>query len=263
MLQGIDLAAANVTSIHEPCPAVISETELKTRDLLISSPDEERRMEGVNSIKRSIDLAVEIGCHNIVVHCGQIQVEDPIENRLRSLFNEGGRDSDEYKELFDAFLVQRASLIGPYFGAVKKSLTELLDYAWSHRVRLGIENRYHFLDIPSLDEMGEILDMADPDRLGFIYDMGHAQTLDRLGFFLHETWLQRYTGRMIGMHLHDVLGIHDHLAPGWGEIDYKKIAPYLPKSAFRTLEVTAANTPERIREGLRILEQSGCVSLVE
>ena len=79
MLAGIDLKRFNVKSIHEPCPAVISANELKKQDLLISSPDETRRREGINSIKRSLDLAAELGCKTIVVHCGQIQGDTGLE----------------------------------------------------------------------------------------------------------------------------------------------------------------------------------------
>src|SRR5512141_753804 len=61
MLAGVDLGRSRVGSLHEPCPAAISAAELKKRDLLISSPEEERRREGVNSIKRTIDLAAELG----------------------------------------------------------------------------------------------------------------------------------------------------------------------------------------------------------
>ena len=50
-------------------------------------------------------------------------------------------------------------------------------------LRLGLENRYHFFDLPSPDEMEELLSLASPDRLGFVYDVGHAQALDRLGFY--------------------------------------------------------------------------------
>ena len=63
------------------------------------------------------------------------------------------------------------------------------------------------LDIPTLDEMEVILALAGPDQLGFIYDVGHAQTQDRLGFSPHEGWLKRYANRIIGAHLHDVIGI--------------------------------------------------------
>ncbi len=103
--------------------------------------------------------------------------------------------------------------------------------------------------------------LAGPDRLGFLYDVGHAQTLDRLGFSPHEEWLKRYASRIIGVHLHDVTGVDDHRAPGLGEVDFRMVASYLPKEAYRALEVQSFNTPEQIKAGMQILVDTGCVRL--
>ncbi len=62
MLEGIDPGQYQISSVHEPCPADVSEDELKKRDWLISSTDETNRNEGVNAIKRSISMAEEDGC---------------------------------------------------------------------------------------------------------------------------------------------------------------------------------------------------------
>ncbi len=263
MLAGIDLKRFEISSIHEPCPAATSASELKKQDLLISSPDATRRQEGINSIKRSLDLAAELGCGVIVVHCGQVQGDTSIESQLKSLFTKHQIDSPEYHELKERFSVLRASLVGPYLEALRKSLLELLDYAGRFNIRLGIENRFHYFDIPTFEEMGEILDLAGPERLGFLYDIGHAQVQDRLGFSPHQAWLDGFAGRIIGVHIHDVLGIQDHLAPGLGEVDFRKIAPYLPQDAFRTIEISPANTPEQIKDGMKNLVDAGCVNLLE
>ncbi len=263
MLAGLDLSQYEISSIHEPCPAVISSVLLRKQDLLISSPDEKRRKQGVDSIKRSIDLARELGSRTVVVHCGQLQGGEMSEQELRALFNSGQIDSHEYQVLKSRFIEWRASQIGPYLASVKISLVELLEYARHSNIRLGIENRYHFFDIPALDEMGELLALAGSDQLGFVYDVGHAQTLDRLGFYPHEEWLKRYASRIIGVHLHDVVGVDDHQAPGMGEVDFRMVASYLPGDAYRALEVQSFNTPEQIKTGMQILVNTGCVKLID
>ena len=83
----------------------------------------------------------------------------------------------------------------PRLAALKRSLVELLDYAAGSGIRLGLENRYHYLEFPSPDELEELLGLAAPDRLGFIYDVGHAQALSRLGFYPHDEWLKRFAAR--------------------------------------------------------------------
>jgi sugar phosphate isomerase/epimerase len=101
--------------------------------------------------------------------------------------------------------------------------------------------------------------LADADRLGFIYDSGHAQALDCLGFYPYEDWLKRFSNRIIGSHLHDAIGIQDHLAPGLGEIDFNMVAAYLPDNAFRTMEVQSHNSNEQVKNGIRKLVEAGCV----
>jgi sugar phosphate isomerase/epimerase len=117
------------------------------------------------------------------------------------------------------------------------------------------------MEIPSPDEMEVLLSLADSERLGMIYDVGHAQVLDILGFYPHEEWLQRLGPRIIGTHLHDVLGTTDHYAPGLGNFDFSMVAAYLPDHAFRTCEFQTFNTPEQVKAGLQVLVERGCVKL--
>jgi len=259
MLAGIELDHYQFSSIHEPCPADISTETLKARDWLVSSPDEESRRQGVASIKRSIDLAQALGAGIVVMHSGSIHADGSLEINLRALFETGQVHSQEYPEIKNRMADIRAARAGVYLDSVKKSLLELLEYAGRFGVRLGLENRYHYFDIPNPDEMGFLLGLAGPDQLGFVYDTGHAQALDRLGFYPHEDWLQRYSARMIGVHLHDVIGITDHYAPGLGEVDFDRLAAYLPADAFRTCEFQVVNTTEQVKAGLKFLAEHGCI----
>jgi sugar phosphate isomerase/epimerase len=259
MLSNINLDHYQFSSIHEPCPADISTKELVDRDWLISSDDEDSRRCGVESIKKSIALAHELGAPIIVIHCGTIPSKVSYESKLRALFEAGDTRSNEYQEIKSRFIQYRQDQIVPRLKAVNKSLNELIDYTDQFHVKLGLENRYHYMDIPSIDEMGELLNLADSSQLGFIYDVGHAQSLDRLGFYPHEEWLKRYSSRMLGAHLHDVIGVTDHYAPGLGEIDFKIIAKYLPENAFRTFEMLPGNTLAQVNHGLNYMVETGCI----
>lgn len=259
MLAGIDLKTYRFSSVHEPCPADISTERLKALDWLISASEEDNRRQGVAVVKRSIDLAKTLDVSVIVVHSGLVYPNHSLESDLRTLFNAGLKHSHEYLDIKNRLIDFRAELAGPHLEAVKKSLAELIEYASLSGIRLGLENRYHYFDIPTLDEMEMLLSLAGADQMGFIYDVGHAQALDRLGFFPHEAWLKRYANRIIGVHLHDVNGVDDHYAPGLGEVDFKLIAPYLPDNAFRTCELRPASTPEEIKSGLKYLAEKDCI----
>jgi sugar phosphate isomerase/epimerase len=259
MLEGLHLNGHRFSSIHEPCPADISLPVLKKRDWLISAVDETCRREGVAAVQRSLDLACQLGARVVVVHAGSVDLDRSLEDLLSALFNSGKNRSKEFDEIKQQLMNKRRDLALPRLQAVKKSLIELLDHASGRGVALGLENRFHYMEIPGPDELDELLGLADPERLGFIYDVGHAQALSRLGFYPHEEWLKRFGARIIGTHLHDVLGIQDHLLPGQGDVDFDRIAAYLPKNAIRTLEFQGFNTHEQVKAGLNFLQEHGCI----
>ena len=260
MLEGIDLHQHQFSSVHEPCPADISEDELKKRDWLISSTDEARRMEAVKAIKRSIDIASRLGASAIVIHAGHTTPDhDKLEKKLRDLIDAGQRDSDEYRVNFARMLKVRAEHVKDSFAAVQRSIQELLDYAEPLRIRLGLENRYHYLEHPNPDELEILLKLAGSEQIGFLYDIGHAETLERLGFYSHSEWLERFASRMIGSHLHDVIATVDHYAPGLGDLDFGMAAASLPDNAFRTCEFQNFNSTEQVRAGLEFLVKHKCI----
>lgn len=105
--------------------------------------------------------------------------------------------------------------------------------------------------------MTTLLDLLDNEVIGFWYDVGHAQTLGQLGFTSHEAWLHRFASQMVGVHLHDVIGIDDHQAPGLGEVDWDMVLHYLPKGVHYTVEVQPQNTPAQIMAGMVFLTEKG------
>jgi len=259
MLAGIDLSRFQFSSVHEPCPADISAEELKKRDWLISSTNEENRRAGVKAIQRSIALATQLNASAVVIHAGHTRPDTGLEKKLRALIESGKRASDEYAEIQRQIIQIRAEAAEAGFESVRKSIVELLAYAETSKVCLGIENRYHYLEFPNPDELQTLLGLAGPDRIGFIYDVGHAYTLDYLGFYPHEEWLKRFASRIVGTHLHDVASLTDHYAAGLGAVDFSMVAKYLPENAFRTCEFQTFNTPEQLNAGLKVLAGHGCI----
>jgi sugar phosphate isomerase/epimerase len=258
MLNGADLID-RVSSVHEPCPADISADELKKRDWLVSSLNEDCRREGVKVIQRSVDLAAQLHASTVVIHAGHVSLDTGLEKKLRTLIADGQRESEEYREIRGQMNQIRAASARAALEAVKNSILELLAYAEKQNVKLGIENRYHFMEIPSPDELEVLLSFAGNDRIGMLYDVGHAQALDILGFYPHEEWLERFGPRIMGTHLHDVLGTSDHYAPGLGNVDFSMVAAYLPENAFRSCEFQTFNTPEQVKAGLEFLVKQGCI----
>ena len=258
-LTGIDLAGIPILSLHEPCPADVSLAILSQKDWLVSATDEIKRQQGVRMIMRTIDLAERLGVQHIVVHPGTVGLPNTDEKLLRKWIESGQGDSEDAKALRQQMLSNRNEVCLVRMDSVVKSLKELLEYIGKRPIHLALENRYHYMDIPTPVELGELLKLAGPDQLGFQLDVGHARALERMGFYSMREWLEKYGNRIMGVHLHDVVMLEDHAAPGKGDIDYAAIADFIPEQAQRTLEVRGYNTLESIQTGLHLLEQAGLV----
>jgi sugar phosphate isomerase/epimerase len=247
-----------IVSVHEPCPADISVGELKKRNWLISAPNERDRREGVSAVKKSIDLAAKYNAPVVIVHPGKVDLDVAVDNKIRDLYRQGKKETPEYTRLKEQFITARAAQALVNFSAVRHSMIELAEYAGERGITLGLENRYHYFEIPSPDELCDLLELGF-ENVGFWYDVGHAETWDQLGFVNHEEWLRRFSSRIVGVHLHDVVGIDDHHVAGEGKIDWEMVRRYLPANALRTCEFQNNNSPEQVASGVKWLVEKGCI----
>jgi HAD superfamily hydrolase (TIGR01549 family) len=258
----IDFNQFRAGSVHDPCPATINMNVLKEKDWMISSRDEECRKKGVEVAFRTIDLAVKLGANSVIIHPGQINGDRSMDHQLREMYDKGLKSTPEYESLRVVIIADRARKAAPYVDSAIHSLQEIIEYCRFTELSLGLENRYRYYDIPIIDEMALFLDLCKEPWYGFQYDVGHAYTLDQLGYCSHQEWLERYGSRIVGVHLHDVIGIIDHQAPGLGDVDFNMVAKYLPKYAYRTLEIGAQASQQEITAGMDVLVETGCVQKI-
>jgi sugar phosphate isomerase/epimerase len=258
MLDGLSLNGM-IPSVHEPCPADVSTAVLKERNWLISATEEENRQQGMAAVRRSIDLAHELGARVVIVHPGRVDVDPAYESKLVHLYHSGKFDQPEYVQAKQQYETARAAQADVNMKAVQQSLLELAEYADRLGIRLALENRFHYHEIPLPDELDKLLNLGCGDVIGYWHDIGHAQVLQHQGFYPHEEWLRRFAGHMLGVHLHDVIGIKDHLAAGKGVVDWEMIASYLPANVLLTHEVHSSNSPKEVMGGARWLHENGYV----
>jgi sugar phosphate isomerase/epimerase len=256
MLEGLSLDGT-ITAVHEPCPADISTRELGRRNWLISAPDEDDRRRGVLATQRSIDLAHRLGAQAVVVHPGRVDIEPSLESALVDLYRAGRAGQPEYTRARERLMAARAGQAEVSLRSVRSSLVELAEYASRRGVRLGLENRFHYREIPLPDELDVLLDLGLGHVVGYWHDIGHAQVLEHLGFDTHESWLHRFSRQMVGVHLHDVVGLQDHLAAGLGQVDWDMVGRHLPPATLRTCEFHASNSPQQVAAGLNWLADRG------
>lgn len=258
MMATVDPKDLRVESVHEPCPCEIPRRLRMERGIHMTSLDESLRSQAVGFVRGSIHYAHQLGARAIVVHSGEVPVGKDYELRMRALYKEHENHSSEYAELKERYIEERAKAAPPYMEALRRSLLELVGDAETMGVRLGLENRDHYYEVPLPNEMEELLTLR-PGIIEYWHDVGHAEKLRELGFYSQREWLERFAHRMIGIHLHDNDGLTDHIAPGLGTVDWELVSRYVPKDAIRTFEVRGFVTQGQMRDAQWMLYEAGCL----
>jgi sugar phosphate isomerase/epimerase len=260
MLSELLKTTVPISSIHSPCPAASSSRGIPISSLSLSSLDESERMEAVSFTKQTIDLAASVKARAIVLHMGEVPIDLSLQDRLFKLHDEGYAQTKEYSQAKEELVYQRTSQAPQYLDAAKKSLQEISEYSQQKGIILGLETRFHPHEIPNMDEMAELLNEVPESLVGYWHDVGHAEVQQRLGFSLHKEWLSRFRDRMVGIHLHDVIGISDHQAPGKGDMNWEMVAKYLPPGIVKVCEIGEWNDEEQMQRVVEFLQKEGVLN---
>lgn len=250
--------AVSVCSLHNFCPIPegVPREQALPDYFSLASEDEEQRLRAVQQTRNTIDTAARLDARAVVLHCGRVEISDHT-RELIELYDAGRQDAPEFAALRSSMIKERVEVRQRFLDACLRSIDELNRYARAKDVLLGVETRFYYREIPCLEEVGVILDSFRDSQVYYWHDTGHAQLMENLGLVPgHEEFLRRYCGRLLGVHLHDIRGCSDHQPPGAGDLDFRRIAPYIPAGAIRVMEVHHPATAEqllRARENLRLL----------
>ncbi len=246
-----------VSSVHNICPRPTDARGERIPDpSLVAANDAERR-HAVALTKATMDLARRLGADAIIVHAGELTVLPDDEQRLDELFRAGAEQSDEFATVRARIVAARRAVAGPVLERLIASLRELAPYAEATGVRLGLESRQDYRDIPILDDCETIFGTVASPIVGYWHDTGHAQRQANLGYTPHEDWLKLLGHRLVGFHLHDCLGLRDHLIPGRGRVDFAMVVSYLRAETIPACEFDWCEEVADIWAGLDYLRAAG------
>jgi sugar phosphate isomerase/epimerase len=163
-------------------------------------------------------------------------------------------DNVKFTEFRERMIVERRDSSSGCIDNVSKSLEELIRHAKDRDIRIGVENRYYYREIPIIGELEILFSRFGPGELFYWHDVGHAEVFERMGFYKHMELLMKFAGRLLGVHLHDILGfMDDHRPPGTGNFDFRTLKPYLKPDTIKVMEIHEPAGIEDLRRASKIL----------
>jgi len=223
---------------------------------LLSSTDSEEHIKAVKYTVKTLEHARELGARAVILHLGRVDMPNPAQNFFR-LCGDGKIGEREGLAFVKEQKRIREASKKKNLDAVLSGLEKLNREAEKREILLAIENRYHFHEIPDLEEIGLILEKFKGGNIRYWHDVGHAMAQQNMGLNRQSDLLEGYSKDMIGIHLHDVRGLDDHLAPGQGEVDYGQIRPFVKSSTITVLEVHPKVKRKELVEGIRFIKKRG------
>jgi len=254
MREALNRSRLQVSSVHNyfPIPASALNGKGGGDVFLLSHPDVEERCQAVQWTQRSIEQACAVRAKAVVLHCGRIEMNAECE-RLYTFFRNGQINSPQVQNFIHNKLGEREKEKSVYLDNVLRSLEDLIPTAEQNDIILGLENRYHYHELPGPDEFEIIFEKLAGAPIGYWHDTGHAHAQESLGIIPTDALLKRYHQNLVGVHLHDARGLDDHLPPGCGEIDFKKIGTWLGDDTLKVIELKQGTPDSEVASGIHYL----------
>ncbi len=258
ILPMIEAGKIKISSIHNVFPYV-NDKNYDTDSMLLGYVDKVKRKEAIRLTKGSIDWAARFGAKAVVIHPGEVPqpLEFDYREELENMYNEGLKGTNEYKKLFDEMMEYKNSRHFIYLQLIKESMEELCEYisTKNYDIKLGLENRVGCMQIPDFYEINYLLDKLKDLPVYFWYDMGHGTALESLGMFNNLQEVKKIKNRILGMHIHDCIGIDDHWTPYVKSNNVDNFIDIIKGAPIKVLELGAKNKKEDIEKGVNILNE--------
>jgi sugar phosphate isomerase/epimerase len=247
-----DAGEVRFSSLHNFCPLPV--------EVMVASPDcfrfsaayPEERERAVRQTIQTIDFAERLGAPFVVLHLGEVKMQ-PITDPLIELAEAGEYLSRRYVELKVKAVQKREKIAPVYLQRVRDCLRRIIECAASKNIRLGVESRRGYEEIPTERELPALLDEMNSPQIGYWHDFGHVQIKENLAFLDHAEWLRAIGPRTFGCHVQDCIWpAHDHQPPFAGDVDLEKLVPLLPANCLFVWEMSPRMTADEIRRSVQV-----------
>lgn len=240
------------SSLHNFCPLPVEIMQPSPDCYRFSGATSGERERAVKQTFQTIDFAERIGAPFVVLHCGAVPM-NPITDELIALAKNGQLLSRGYVRKKINAVKKREQGAPWHLERVRECLKRVVDYATAKNVRLGIEGRRGYEEMPNERELSALLEELNSPFAGYWHDFGHTQIKENLGFLEHDEWLRLMGPRAFGCHVQDAIWPgQDHQPPFAGHIDLPKLVPLLAPGCVFVWEMSPRKTVKEIRRSVSI-----------
>jgi len=250
-----DAGEVRFSSLHNFCPLPVEVLSASPDCYQMSAHDKSERDRAVKQTLQTIDLAARLQAPSVILHLGSIAM-NPITDELIALAQKGELLSRGYVRKKIAAVRKREERAAVPLGRVKECLQPIVAHAAARNIRLGIEGRRGYEEIPSEREVPELLDEIAAPHVGYWHDMGHIQIKENLGFLDHADWLQTIAPRTFGCHMQDVKWpAQDHQPPFLGDMRLEPLTRLLPSDCQIVWELSPRRSAEEVAQSRAIWKE--------
>jgi sugar phosphate isomerase/epimerase len=245
-----DAGEVRFSSLHNFCPLPVEVMAASPDCYKFSAPHADERERAIKQTFQTIDFAERLGAPFVVLHLGEVKMR-PVTDPLIRLAKVGKYLSRRYVKLKLKAVQKRESVAPVYLHRVKDCLHRIVDHAASKNIKLGLECRRGYEEIPTERELPALLDEVGSPQLGYWHDFGHAQIKENLAFLDHAEWLRAIGPRTFGCHVQDCIWpAQDHQPPFTGTVNLEKLVPLLPTNCLFVWEMRPRKTANEIRRSV-------------
>ena len=250
-----DAGEVRFSSLHNFCPLPVEVMAASPDCYKFSAAHPDERERAIKQTFQTIDFAERLGAPFVVLHLGEVNMR-PITDPLIRLAKAGKYLSRKYVRLKLGAVQKRESIAPMYLQRVKDCLRRIVNHAASKNVKVGLECRRGYEEIPTERELPALLDEMESPQLGYWHDFGHAQIKENLAFLDHAEWLRAIGPRTFGCHVQDCIWpAQDHRPPFTGDVDLEKLVPLLPANCLFVWEMKPRTTVDEIRHSVQVWKE--------
>jgi sugar phosphate isomerase/epimerase len=248
--QMFDAGEIRFSSLHNFCPLPVEVMGASPDCYQFSAINPKERERAIKQTFQTIDFATRLGAPFVVLHLGEVRI-GPITDSLIALAKAGKLFSRQYVRKKIQAVKKRETAAAPYLERVRNALQRIVEYAATKNIRLGIEGRRGYEEIPSERELPLLIDELNSPLVGYWHDFGHIQIKENLAFLNHAEWLRTIGSRTFGCHVQDCIWpAQDHQPPFTGGVNLDKLVPLLPPDCQFVWEMSPRKKPDEIRESV-------------